>query len=263
MKNEITTICNTILGDDNLTGGEVVVASVIPTTPVVNSDESNISESTSLSEKRARQEKIILEYLDSIPTNVSPSRAMKEYAKTKYINEWPYLVKYWDSNLSGLANEADAKFRRIQGTYNYELMSGDTNHALENDDIEFQSENQNAPAPAVVPETEFPDEEKEKKRQEREKNLYPSLISWLATKKYFSKDTSTYKKGKQWGNPDVTGIKIINDIFGLERLEVCTIEAKAAATDWKNIYLKPYHTSDLQIEHILRLRLDRINPLPA
>ena len=74
---------------------------------------------------------------------------------------------------------------------------------------------------------------KDIKKQEREKNLYPSLVSWLITKKYFSKDTSTFKKGGQWGNPDVTGIKIINDIFGLERLEVCTIEAKAAATDWK------------------------------
>lgn len=77
--------------------------------------------------------------------------------------------------------------------------------------------------------------EKEKER-EKEKVLYPILQLWLKEQGYRTKDTSSNRSPRKWGNPDLTGIKVESNL-GVKELEISTIEAKLSYNNWEyNIF---------------------------
>lgn len=80
------------------------------------------------------------------------------------------------------------------------------------------------------------EKEIEKKEREKEKLLYPVLVEWLKQQKYRAKDTSAYRQLGKWGNPDITGIRVDNNI-GSKEVEIVTIEAKTSIDYWQyNIF---------------------------
>lgn len=79
-------------------------------------------------------------------------------------------------------------------------------------------------------------EEKETivQRDPKESEMYPLLVSWLATEGYEKvKDISTNKGMGKWANPDVVGIRTL-DIFRNTMMEIVTIEAKRDVQNWRH-----------------------------
>jgi hypothetical protein len=74
--------------------------------------------------------------------------------------------------------------------------------------------------------------EKAATNKQKEKLLYPVLKGWLMGQGYRAKDTSTVKAMGRWGNPDLTGIHVAEQL-ALFSLEVVTIEAKVSLSDWQ------------------------------
>lgn len=68
--------------------------------------------------------------------------------------------------------------------------------------------------------------------REKEKLLYPVLKEWLMGQSYRAKDTSTNRAMGKWGNPDLTGIHVAEQLARFS-LEVVTIEAKVSLSDWE------------------------------
>jgi len=62
--------------------------------------------------------------------------------------------------------------------------------------------------------------------------LYPILVSWLTAQGYQSKDISLKRSLGKWGNPDVAGIQV-EDNLGMKSIEVLTIEAKISIDNWE------------------------------
>lgn len=71
-----------------------------------------------------------------------------------------------------------------------------------------------------------------KKKNFSEKNLYPLIELWLATKGYRSKDVSDLRSGGKWGNPDIVGLAFI-DSFGTNEIEIVSCEVKTSTSNWE------------------------------
>lgn len=67
--------------------------------------------------------------------------------------------------------------------------------------------------------------------RKEEAKLYPALIAWLTAKGFKAKDTSTAKRGGQWGNPDVAGVRTY-DTLGQFEIELLTIKTKQSVDNW-------------------------------
>jgi hypothetical protein len=66
----------------------------------------------------------------------------------------------------------------------------------------------------------------------KERLLYPFFVKWLRENGYNAKDTSEGRAGGRWGNPDVTGVRIMQE-YGLTEIEVATIEVKLNDYRWQ------------------------------
>lgn len=87
-------------------------------------------------------------------------------------------------------------------------------------------------AQQVIEKEEKDESKKEETDRNKERLLYPVFEKWLRENGYRASDTSANRSMKRWGNPDVTGIRIILD-YGLSEIEVTTIEVKVNGLRWE------------------------------
>lgn len=202
-------------------------------------------ENKTAEQKKQIQWLIIQKYFNESPGDKS-SRAIKKYAKEYCGQFWPWFENNWNGYTSQLAGDPENKFTRIEGTYNYILGETKENIIIEDSTeleeleasalkVEEGDENTSTAINSTNQAEATTDllESTKRKREEKEKNLYPCLVEWLKGKKYLAKDTSALRNGEKWGNPDITGLKVINSIIGNDRIEICTIEAKPDLRDWR------------------------------
>jgi hypothetical protein len=70
-------------------------------------------------------------------------------------------------------------------------------------------------------------------RQQREAKLYQILRNWLEGRSYQAAVTASLRRGRAWGNPDVTGLRVDELPLGSITFECATIEAKMGSEDWR------------------------------
>lgn len=70
-------------------------------------------------------------------------------------------------------------------------------------------------------------------RQMIEKKLYQMIKEWLETESYSVAVTADKTANGKWGNPDVTGIKVIDTVSENKEIEIITIEIKPNVDQWK------------------------------
>lgn len=124
----------------------------------------------------------------------------------------------YKSYLSSISNQSGSLIVRPLGKHGYYLLPETT--VLE--DVKQEDEVQ---AEEVIVKI-------ESERKEKEKLLYPILKTWLQEQGYRTKDTSTQKVMGKWGNPDLTGIKVEDNIVATD-VEIVTIEAKISSDNWE------------------------------
>ncbi|MBB5753595.1 hypothetical protein [Prosthecomicrobium pneumaticum] len=72
--------------------------------------------------------------------------------------------------------------------------------------------------------------------KQKERDLYPVVAAWLKTKKGIncSKDDIYNKKaGGKWGNPDVFGVRVIDDL-GFFDIDIVSCEVKISKDNWRH-----------------------------
>lgn len=74
-------------------------------------------------------------------------------------------------------------------------------------------------------------------RKEKERLLYPVMEAWILEQDFQANDTSSLRRGGIWGNPDLTGIKIIDSFYGID-VEVLTIETKVTHQNWEQFFFE-------------------------
>lgn len=75
----------------------------------------------------------------------------------------------------------------------------------------------------------------EEEKDTLEKHLWPIVVDWLKTHKqveFASSTIANIKAGGKWGNPDVVGFNVIEEL-GFYDVEITTLEVKPSITDWK------------------------------
>lgn len=72
-----------------------------------------------------------------------------------------------------------------------------------------------------------------KTRNQIEKKLYPIARDWLIAEGYSALVTGEKKGNGQWGNPDVTGIRVTHTVSETKEVEIATIEVKINDLDWR------------------------------
>lgn len=91
------------------------------------------------------------------------------------------------------------------------------------------------PEQGLIQISESPTKQEAKKRVEREKKLYPIVRQWLLEKSYRVKDTSSARGNDKWGNPDITGLKVIDTVSETKEVELVTVEVKNSFEDWREV----------------------------
>lgn len=181
-----------------------------------------LSSESPMADKKRIQEQLVICYLKS---NKSKEDGVSSRDIIRWVEKFEFyqhLKKYWNSNLSQLTRE-NPSIRKIPGRYNY---CYDESKKLES----LASINETEVASSSVPENSAVSV-----KRFYEKNLYACLTDWLVSKNYQAKDTSNLKTGGKWGNPDVTGIKIHENITEQKSVEICTVEAKVNSADWRTL----------------------------
>jgi len=84
----------------------------------------------------------------------------------------------------------------------------------------------------AIEQAEKEQETKEETDRNKERILYPVFEKWLLENGNRASDTSANRVMGKWGNPDITGIKIVTD-YGLNEIEITTIEAKLSGVKWE------------------------------
>lgn len=131
------------------------------------------------------------------------------------INE---LEPLWGVYLYQAVSDPNTRIAREPGTYSYIL----------------QDKKLTEVEPVEKEET-----EEKKKNQQRELKLYKLLSDWLRSMRYNASVTYNTKKGKMWGNPDITGVMVDDNlILGQRNIEIATIEAKASVNNWRREFFE-------------------------
>lgn len=145
---------------------------------------------------------------------------IKAWVKKTQPDKFAQLQASWGPYLSGATQDPNTRIERTPGQYTYSL----------------RPEPKPSVAPASVespPETVPADP-----RQKREHLVYPPLAAWLRSRGFAARVTAASKKGGVWGNPDVTGIKIVDGFLGQKSIETSTIEAKTSSYYWKYYFFE-------------------------
>jgi len=141
-----------------------------------------------------------------------------EIAKRDYLEKWTQIginEEYFGQYLSqAIKDKANSEIIRPEGSQGYFLVAINKDVATEILKIEKE------------------EIKKEDEERKKENNLYPFFEKWLRENGYRSGDTSNNRSMGKWGNPDVTGIKILSD-YGLNEIDVTTIEVKLNGLRWE------------------------------
>lgn len=73
-----------------------------------------------------------------------------------------------------------------------------------------------------------------------EKHLWPVAATWLVDSQIVSRASAEFaniKKGGKWGNPDVVGLNIVDEL-GFFDVEVVTLEVKPSYYDWERFFFE-------------------------
>lgn len=131
------------------------------------------------------------------------------------------LKPSWGAYLTRAISDPETRVAREPGKYNNTLKD----KKLDTQSLESAEESESEHADEVPT-----------VRQQRETVLYQLLVDWMRSQGYRASITALTKKGLKWGNPDVTGLLILEDPFNHQLLEIGTIEAKLSLTDWRKFF---------------------------
>jgi len=152
---------------------------------------------------------------------------IREWLEMERPDDYRKLEASWGSYLSRAVADPSNRIERTPGKYTYSLR---------------QAPLPATPAAPTVPEAgptpSFVEAATTPSRQQRELTLYPVLADWLRSQEYSARVTAATKRGGVWGNPDVTGIKVVDGFLGQKSLEISTIEAKISSDQWRYYFFE-------------------------
>lgn len=146
------------------------------------------------------------------------SRAdIEGYIQTNQPSRWNDFAPSAQVNFSAMqSSDPDCIVERLPGSFLYRISHGHSEVALAVADREQND--------FVQPRS---------SRQSREEKLYAVLREWLESKNYQAEITANSRSGGQWGNPDVTGVRLDELPMGVTSFECVTIEAKVSLENWR------------------------------
>lgn len=170
----------------------------------------------------------VTEAMENLTANVEQVSAKRiyEWVRDHYPEDVKLLDPSWGSHMSSAVRDENTKIRRVPGRFTYHLLAEppSANAVPVQEELAAATEevqrSEDAPAEVI-------------KYTKRESALYPTLRDWLSARGFQAEDTSRYKAGGTWGNPDVTGIRIAEGFVGYRELEIVTIEAKSSIANWR------------------------------
>ena len=165
---------------------------------------------------------------------------IREWIKTQYPKEFKRLEPSWANNLLSAQSLDGARIGREPGTYKYVLWEFEEDEGeaeIEEEEEESGEEEEEGEEDEGVEGDTKPSASK-KRRKQREKHLYPLLTAWVRAQGFGADDTSANKSGGAWGNPDVTGIRIVEGPLGQKVVEIMTVEVKSSRTNWKREFFE-------------------------
>lgn len=145
-----------------------------------------------------------------------------------------------DYILNLLENEKKSEFEKLEiSKENFNSMLSAAIREKENSQIVRKESSQgyfvstlsNA-AQSLLSKVEQDENKKDETERSKEKLLYPVFEKWLLINGNRAMDTSAFRGMKRWGNPDITGLKIITD-YGQTDIEITTIEVKVTNHRWE------------------------------
>jgi hypothetical protein len=132
------------------------------------------------------------------------------------------VEKSWGSFLTRMLDDPESSVVREPGRYGYMLREPDPPQPVDPEET----------ATPIEPEIASP------VRVQREQRLYSLLVEWLQAKEYQAEDTSLFRRGGAWGNPDVVGLRCFEGIGAALHLELVSIEAKVADSNWRRVFFE-------------------------
>jgi hypothetical protein len=143
------------------------------------------------------------------------------------------LALSWGVYLTRACSDPNTNISREAGRYNYVLV--DKKAAIKIDAEEQETYNNNTIEASIDIEE---DKKSKKAYAQREAKLYELLAEWFQSAGYKAEDTSSTRVGGIWGNPDITGLMIIDNPLGGQSIEIGTIEAKISTTNWRKEFFE-------------------------
>lgn len=153
------------------------------------------------------------------------ARELLEFVKQKHPEEVEEVRLSWNAYLTKASQDPTTSIVREPGKYGFMLKQEACESAPEPSEPEEQ-------------EAEQPEDKEERQYTAREAALYEVLRDWLSSRDYRADIPASTKKGGAWGNPDVVGIKILDDPLGNQHIELATIEAKVSDANWKRFFFE-------------------------
>jgi hypothetical protein len=156
------------------------------------------------------------------------AKQIYDWVSQKYPEDVKLLDPSWGSHMSAATRDKGTKICRVPGryTYRYAQKELEPSQAL-------AGAGESSDSPAALDAAQVAPERA--RYTKREAALYPTLRDWLSGRGFRAEDTSAGRAHGTWGNPDVTGIRIVEGYVGNRELEVVSIEAKASTTNWKQL----------------------------
>lgn len=153
------------------------------------------------------------------------SADIRNWVQSRYPADTERLMPSWAMYLSIAARDPNTRIARKPGTYAYTLKS-----PVNAGDEGAQEEASSAPEEGEGPAS--------RRRQQREARLYPVLADWMSGQLYRSSVTANARGGGAWGNPDITGVRVVEGFLGQRNLEITTVEAKVSTVNWKREFFE-------------------------
>lgn len=149
---------------------------------------------------------------------------IKQWVTEKYPAEFTRLANSWSTYMTAITQRAEGGIERTPGRYTFFLRK-----------VDATAQQAGAEEAAAV---QPPEEKEPTQRKQREQLLYPAVAAWLSARGFPAEVSASTKKGGIWGNPDVTGIKIVDTLLGGKHIEVSTVEAKLSAAYWRYYFFE-------------------------
>lgn len=138
-----------------------------------------------------------------------------------------YLSKLTRSGTSAIKSAGKKKgFFFSESSITFPEPIAPTNMSREESSVETTQVFFQGPANASSPKQKEP-------RLLIEKKLYQMIKQWLETEDYNVDVTADKTANGKWGNPDVTGIKVVDTVSENKEVEIITIEVKPNLDQWK------------------------------